>query len=166
MPQSLVRHLALLLCVIAGGAVVWAQTPTISVMQRAQVRQMLRTVREAVKDKYYDPKFHGLDVVEHFKAAEKRLDTVESIGRGYSIIAQSLIEFGDSHTFFIPPEVTASFEYGWQVAMVGDQCLVVGVKPGSDAEAKGLRAGDRLAPSRLRRRSRHARERFASTSRA
>jgi hypothetical protein len=56
----------------------------------------------------------------------------------------ALIDFGDSHTYFLPPEVPATCEYGWQMAMVGDRCLVLGVKPGSDAEGKGLRAGDHI----------------------
>jgi C-terminal processing protease CtpA/Prc len=113
-------------------------------MQRVQVRQMLRTVKQALRDEYYDPKFHGLDLEEHFKVAEKRIETIESMGRGYGVIAQALMELGDSHTYFIPPDVTSTFDYGWRVAIVGEQCLVTGVKPGSDAEAKGLRAGDRV----------------------
>src|SRR5688572_18424891 len=138
-------HLAWLLAlVLAAGAVVSSQTPTITSLQRGQARQMLRTIRTAIGNEYYDPKFHGLDLAEHFKAAEKKIDTVESIRRAYAVIAQALIDFGDSHTFFIPPEVPASYEYGWQMAIVGERCLVIGVKPGSDAEAKGLRAGDRI----------------------
>src|SRR5688572_6420692 len=132
-----------LLCVIAGAAVV-AQAPQITSLQRGQARQMLRTIRDAIRKDYYDPAFHGLDAVEHFKAAEKRIDSVESMGRAYAIIAQALIDLGDSHTYFLPPQVPGQFEYGWQMAIVGDRCLVIGVKPGSDAEAKGLRAGDRI----------------------
>jgi carboxyl-terminal processing protease len=143
MIQKFRPHVTLLLVVLAS-AVAWAQAPHISSMQRGQARQMLRTIRETIRNEYYDPAFHGLDVAEHFKAAEKKIDTVESMGRAYTIIAQALIDFGDSHTFFLPPQVPGRFEYGWQMAIVGDRCLVMGVKPGSDAEAKGLRAGDRI----------------------
>jgi carboxyl-terminal processing protease len=138
------RATACVLVTVLAGAGVLAQAPQITTMQRAQARQMLRTIRDALKNDYYDPAFHGIDVVEHFKAAEKKLDAAESTGRAYATIAQALIDFGDSHTFFLPPEVPATFEYGWQMAIVGDACLVLGVKPGSDAEAKGLRAGDRV----------------------
>ena len=131
------------LCAVAGG-VLAAQAPQITAMQRGQARQMLRTIRTAISNEYYDPAFHGIDVAEHFKAAEKKIDTVESIGRAYAVIAQALIDFGDSHTFFLPPEVSSNFEYGWQMAVIGDRCLVLGVKPGSDAEVKGLRPGDRI----------------------
>ncbi len=134
----------LLLALAVGAGMLSAQAPQITTMQRAQARQMLRTIREAIRNEYYDPAFHGLDVAEHFKAAEKRLETVESQGRAYAVIAQALIDFGDSHTYFLPPGISATFEYGWKMAIVGDRCLVLGVKPGSDAEVKGLRPGDRI----------------------
>jgi len=135
--------LCLVLTVTAGVAA-WAPVAQYSNIQRGQARQMLRIIRDALRSEYYDPAFHNIDVVEHFKAAEKKIDAAESQGRAYAVIAQAVIEFGDSHTFFLPPEIPATFEYGWQMAIVGDQCLVLGVKPGSDAESKGLRAGDRL----------------------
>lgn len=138
-----------MLCVLAGVTIAARapqppQSPQITSVQRGQARQMLRTIRDAIRSDYYDPAFHGLDVAEHFGAAEKMIDTVPSMGRAYAIIAQAMIDFGDSHTYFLPPQVPAAYEYGWQMAMVGDRCLVLGVKPGSDAEAKGLRAGDRI----------------------
>ncbi len=149
MRRSRILCIALLSLIVAGGvlasgAAASSQAPQFTTMQRAQARQMLRTIRDAVRNEYYDPAFHGLNVAEHFAAAEKKLDAAESQGRAYAIIAQTLIEFGDSHTYFLPPEIPATFEYGWQMAIVGDRCLVIGVKPGSDAEAKGLRAGDRI----------------------
>lgn len=134
----------LFLMLALAGTASSAQAPQMSSMQRSQVRQMLRTIGDAIRKDYYDPKFHGLNVTEHFKIAEKRLDTVDSMVRGYSVIAQALLEFGDSHTYFIPPQATARYEYGWQMGIVGERCLVLGVKPGSDAESKGLRAGDRV----------------------
>jgi carboxyl-terminal processing protease len=35
-------------------------------------------------------------------------------------------------------------EHGWKMQMIGDKCYVVAVKPGSDADAKGLKPGDRI----------------------
>ena len=62
----------------------------------------------------------------------------------YGIIAQTLIAFEDSHTYFIPPMRTSTVEYGWDMRMFGDACFITAVKPGSDAAAKGLKAGDQL----------------------
>jgi C-terminal processing protease CtpA/Prc len=54
------------------------------------------------------------------------------------------MDLDDSHAFFIPPSRTTRTEYGWEMQMVGDKCFVVAVKPGSDAEAKGLKVGDEV----------------------
>ncbi len=62
----------------------------------------------------------------------------------FGSIAQFLIELNDSHTFFLPPGRHFTTEYGWNMQMIGDKCYVVAVKPGSDAEAKGLKEGDEI----------------------
>src|SRR5688572_22925713 len=112
--------------------------------ERGRAKKMLATIHAAIRDGYYDPTFRGLDLTAHFKAASAKLDEARSISHAYGIVAQALIEFGDSHTYFIPPMRATTFEYGWEMQMVGDVCYVTAVKPGSDAEAKGLRAGDRV----------------------
>ena len=48
----------------------------------------------------------------------------------------------DLHTFFSPPSRAVTVEYGWQMQAIGEQCFVTAVKPGSDAAAKGIKAGD------------------------
>jgi len=45
----------------------------------------------------------------------------------------------------VPPPRPYRIEYGWRMQMIGDKCYVVAVKPGSDAEAKGLKEGDQVA---------------------
>src|SRR2546423_1539538 len=50
----------------------------------------------------------------------------------------------DSHTYFIPPSRHERIEYGWQMKTVGEKCYVSAVKPGSDAEKKGLAVGDEV----------------------
>src|SRR5205085_12587427 len=59
-------------------------------------------------------------------------------------IAQTVVELNDSHTFFIPPPRPVDVDYGWKMQVVGDRALVTAVKPGSDAEAQGLRPGDEV----------------------
>jgi carboxyl-terminal processing protease len=120
------------------------QAPLLGSTERARAKEMLGQIKSALRNDYYDKTFHGLDLNQHFKAAEAKIDTAVSQGHAYSIIAQALIDLNDSHTFFVPPDRVAKYEYGWKLSMIGDECFVVAVKPGSDAEAKGLKPGDRV----------------------
>jgi C-terminal processing protease CtpA/Prc len=85
-----------------------------------------------------------MDVDERFKTADEKIKTATSLGQIFGIIAQVLIELEDSHTFFLPPGRASRTEYGWQWQAIGGKCYVVAVKPGSDAEAKGLKEGDEI----------------------
>jgi carboxyl-terminal processing protease len=122
--------------------------------ERTHMREMLHRVQEVVRGNYFDATFKGLDLKEHFKTVQAKLDAAPSRNMAYALIAQALLDFNDSHTYFLPPMRPEKFDYGWEMQMIGDECFVVAVKPGSDAEAKGLRPGDRLlrieqfAPSR------------------
>lgn len=111
---------------------------------REHVRAMLSSIKGDVSKVYYDPTFKGLDVDRRFDAAEASLEKASSLSHAFGIVAQALLDLDDSHTFFLPPSRTTRVEYGWQMQMVGDTCLVIAVKPGSDAEAKGLKAGDEV----------------------
>lgn len=108
-------------------------------------QEMLRQIKDDLKKNYYDPSFHGMDVEARFKVADEKIKQAASMGQVFGIIAQVLLELDDSHTFFVPPQRAARAEYGWQAQVIGDKAYVVAVKPGSDAEAKGLRPGDEVS---------------------
>jgi S1-C subfamily serine protease len=61
----------------------------------------------------------------------------------FGIIGQTLVDFNDSHTRFVPPGRAVSINYGWQMQSIGDAVYVVAVKPGSDADNKGVKPGDK-----------------------
>ena len=103
---------------------------------------MLRAIKSDIEQNYYDPKFRGIDIEALFKQAKDRINKANSNGQIFGIIALTLIEFNDSHLLFHPPQRSARIEYGWTAQMIGDNCFVVAVKPGSDADLKGLKEGD------------------------
>ena len=105
---------------------------------------MLKIIRLDIQKDYYDPSFHGIDLQARFKEADEKIQKATSNGQIFGIIAQALLDFNDSHLFFIPPPRASKVEYGWQMQAIGDKCYVVAVKPGSDAEAKGLKPGDAI----------------------
>jgi carboxyl-terminal processing protease len=113
-------------------------------LDRGRSRTMLGNIKGKIKESYYDPNFHGVDLEARFKAADERLKAATSRGEMFGIIAQTLLDFKDSHTFFVPPQRASRTDYGWQAQMIGDAAFVTAVKPGSDAEKKGLKPGDRI----------------------
>lgn len=119
------------------------QAQTLS-FERERGRLMLKVIKDDIKKNYYDPNYHGIDLEARFKTADEKLQQSESLGQIFGIIAQTLVEFEDSHTFFLPPDRANKTEYGWQMQAYGDKCYVTAIKPGSDAEAKGLRLGDQV----------------------
>ncbi|HKQ50863.1 MAG TPA: S41 family peptidase [Pyrinomonadaceae bacterium] len=119
-----------------------ARAQSISNYERESGRQMLKMIKLDIEKHYYDPTFHGVDLDERFQAADEKIKKATSNGQIFGIIAQALLDFNDSHLFFSPPPRVSRVEYGWQMKAIGDQCYVTAVKPGSDAEAKGLKPGD------------------------
>src|SRR5260370_12184916 len=134
----LVPIIILIVAAFAGPA--YSQAPSRLDLDRSRV--MLRAIKDDLKNNYYDPTYHGMDIEARFKTAEDKLKQATSLGQLFGIIAQVLTDLHDSHTFLIPPGRSSRTEYGWQMQFVGNKTLVVSGKPGRDAEAKGLRPGD------------------------
>jgi C-terminal processing protease CtpA/Prc len=111
---------------------------------RSRGHLMLDAMKDDIKRYYYDPNFHGIDVEARFKQAHELIKQAKTLGDVFGIIAQTMMSFDDSHTFFIPPAQTLEADYGWQWRAIGDKCFVVAVKPKSEAEKVGLKVGDQV----------------------
>lgn len=120
----------------------WCQKISIEDRDAAQV--MLREISADVKKHYYDPRFHGVDWEAKVEEMKERIKTTDSLVVALSAVAEALNALDDSHTFFVPPNYSYRYDYGWQARMVGDRCFVIRVRPGSDAESKGVKPGDEL----------------------
>ncbi len=110
-------------------------------MQRAHL--MLQSVYDEVKDHYYDPTYHDVDLKASYQKYDKIMDSAQSVNATFRVIAAFLQELHDSHTFFMPPQRVNPSTPGFAIEMVGDQCFVTRIRPGSDA-AKKLHVGDQV----------------------
>ncbi|HKR12978.1 MAG TPA: S41 family peptidase [Pyrinomonadaceae bacterium] len=137
MQRLLALSFVLLACVCSAFAQLSAQ-------DRDRGLIMLKAARDDIKNKYYDPTYRGIDLEARSKLAEERIKQAKSNGEVFGVIAQMLLDFNDSHTLFVPPPRSARVEYGWQMQTFGDNTYVIAVKPKSDAEAKGLKPGDKV----------------------
>jgi C-terminal processing protease CtpA/Prc len=113
-------------------------------LNRQRGMNMLKGVKEALEEHYYDKNYRGIDINAKFKEAGEKIKTMETNAQIFRVIAGLLLDFNDSHTRFYPPGRSYRVEYGFSMQMVGDRCLVVNVKKGSDAEKKGIRIGDQV----------------------
>ena len=141
-PSQRLIACVILLFAVGVNSYINAQKPRSFDIDRGRI--MLRTIKEDLKKNYYDSQYRGMDLEARFKQADEKIKTASSLGQIFGIIAQALLDLNDSHTYFVPPARSFRTEYGWQMQMIGDHPLVTAVKPGSDAEAKGLKPGDRV----------------------
>ncbi|HYP53130.1 MAG TPA: S41 family peptidase, partial [Pyrinomonadaceae bacterium] len=121
-----------------------ARAQGLSALDRDRARGMLDVIKGALKSNYYDATFRGMDVEARFKAAKEKIDEARSLGQAFAIVAQALVDLNDSHTVFLPPPRAARVDYGWRMQIVGDRAFIVAVRPGSDAEAQGVKEGDEV----------------------
>lgn len=119
-------------------------SPADASLNRTRGKYMLDDIKKVLKQYYFDEKYRGLDLDEKIKTAKKRVDRMETNTEIFQEIAEILLAFDDSHTFFIPPNRSNRVSYGLTMQMIGPRCYVVSVKKGSDAEAKGIRSGDQI----------------------
>jgi carboxyl-terminal processing protease len=151
--NSRFAFIALLLLLFAAGTQQFVHAQ-IGKFDRDSAEAMLDAARDDLKKNYYDPALRGIDIETKFKDAKERVKQATTRDQLIITVAQTMLDFNDSHTFFIPPSRAAKIEYGWEMQMMGENAFVTAVKPKSDADAKGLKQGDQIvsvdgyAPSR------------------
>lgn len=121
-----------------------ARAQKISSLDRGRALSMLDNVAKDIQKHYYDSNFHGVDWNAIALKAKEQIQSESSLNMAMADIAQALVSLNDSHTFFIPPPRPFAHTYGFQTEIVGDRCYILRVRPGTDAETKGLKPGDEL----------------------
>ena len=122
----------------------WSQQQQMSRVDRGLALEILQVIASDVRKHYYDPKFQGVDFDAKVAEAKQQIAKANSFNMSMSDIASALDSLNDSHTFFFPPEHAYQYDIGLLYQMIGDRCFVMRVRPKSDAEAKGVKAGDEI----------------------
>ncbi len=135
---------AALLATILGGSNSRAQQPSgLTDLTRKELTRILQDAHAEIKNEYYDPTFGGLDWDARYKEYQIKIANARNLDEGFRLVAAFLSGLKDSHTLFLPPERVAKSTPGYELLMVGDECFVSAVRPGTDAENK-LHIGDEV----------------------
>lgn len=121
-----------------------AYAQEMSKVERGWAQDILKTIANDIRTHYYDPKLHGVNWDARVAEAHDQIEKAPSMSMALSYVAAAVDSLNDSHTNFYPPRGGSSYEYGWVDEMIGDRCYIIHVRPGSDAEAKGIKPGDEI----------------------
>jgi C-terminal processing protease CtpA/Prc len=141
------RHHRFLLPALLGalfGLSTALRSQTFTKSDRELAESMLRDADADVRKHYYDPNLHGVNWQNLVREARKNIATAQSVSAAVSEVAALLDSLHDSHTILSLPPRTHIHDYGFQMEMFGVRCFVIRVRSGSDAEKKGLKAGDEV----------------------
>lgn len=123
------------------------QPPTagsISKADRDRAIGILNGVSKGIQELYYDPRMNGVNWEAVLKKARDKITQSNSLNEALTQIAIAVDELHDSHTVFEPPARPYHLDFGFEYQIYWSLCLVTHVRPGSDAEAKGLKPGMQL----------------------
>lgn len=136
----------ILACVLPEACPLWASDNNLRMgaAQRDQAEECVKKVEQILKDSYYDPSFHGMDLKARAAEAIDRIHRADTLSETYGIIAWMLEPLNDSHTFFLPPRRPYDIQNGWELGFIGDRCFITSVQSGSDADSQGVKPGDEV----------------------
>lgn len=116
----------------------------ISKLDRERALGILDNVSKGIQENYYDPKLNGVDWDATIANAKAKIAQANNLNDALAQVAVAVSTLNDSHTTFRPPHRPFSLDFGFQYQMIWSRCFITRVKSGSDAEAKGLKAGQEL----------------------
>ncbi len=110
--------------------------------ERKRGVEILESFKKDIQKYYFDPAFGGRDLDALVQKGIENVNNSASAGYVYGNVSSTIMNFGDPHTYFIPPPPSDHVQHGWTALMIGDKCYITAVKQSSDAEAKGVKPGD------------------------
>jgi C-terminal processing protease CtpA/Prc len=112
--------------------------------EHRKIQNILNAVRKQIDQNYFDSTFRGVNMQANYDSASAHIRDAISPDAALGAVAWYALQLNDSHTFFAPPSQTVTVDYGWNMAMIGDTCVVIEVNPESDAAKQGVHVGDQL----------------------
>jgi carboxyl-terminal processing protease len=116
----------------------------ISKLDRERALGILDNVSKGIQENYYDPKPNGVNWDAAVAKARAKIAQANTLNDALAQAAVTISALNDSHTTFRPPHRPFLLDCGFQYQMIWSRYFITHVKSGSDAEAKGVKAGQEL----------------------
>ncbi len=113
-------------------------------VQRGEWEDVLKQVSADVQKNFYDPGMKGLDWSALTDETRQHIRTSDNVGQMILAISSLLGQLQDSHTYFIPPRLTAYSDFGFKAKAYGDDVRVYEIEKRGPAEKAGLQVGDTI----------------------
>lgn len=116
-------------------------------LSNAERRQVFEEIWETINEKYYDPKFNGVNWQAVRERYSPMIDQQDSDAEFYRTLKRMVGELHDAHTRFHTPEERRERERlqavsaGVSISEVEGKPVIVAVEPSSDASRAGVGEG-------------------------
>jgi carboxyl-terminal processing protease len=97
-----------------------------------------------VQKNFYDPQLKGLDWAALVEETRQRINTSNDAGQMLLAVSALLSQLQDSHTYFVPPRLTAQADFGFKARAYGNDVRVYEITKKGPAEKAGLQAGQTI----------------------
>jgi carboxyl-terminal processing protease len=127
-----------------------AQAGVVSTETREGRLAVFDDVWETIRDRYYDPSFHGLDWQAQRATFRPQVAAATNAAELYAVLRRMIGNLRDAHTRIRTPDEKFDWQHprimsvGLSVREVEGDAVVVAVERGAEAERIGLRAGDTI----------------------
>lgn len=113
-------------------------------VQRGEWEDVLKQVSADVQKNFYDPGMKGLDWSALTDETRQRIRASSNVGQMILAISSLLDRLHDSHTYFIPPLLTAYSDFGFKAKAYGNDVRVYRLEKKGPADKAGLQVGDAI----------------------
>jgi carboxyl-terminal processing protease len=113
-------------------------------VERGRWEDVLKAVSADVQKNFYDPDMKGLNWPALTEETRQRIHNAKSNGEMILAVCVLLTRLQDSHTYFVPPPLTARSDFGFKARAYGDDIRVYEITPKGPSEKSGLHVGDKI----------------------
>ena len=113
-------------------------------VQRGEWDDILKLVSADVQKNFYDPGMKGLDWSALTDETRQRIKASSSVGQMILAVSSLVDRLQDSHTYFIPPPLSAHSDFGFKAKAYGNDVRVYEIDKKGPADKAGLHVGEAI----------------------